>query len=155
MQDVDLQVLANGLWASGAEAIAINGARLTSTTAIRSAGAAVLVDMRPIVSPFTVEAIGDAVGLQTGLARGAAGQRLAMLRSQYRIGVDVTAQDRLRLPASGSSTLHVARVLEEPTASSVPEGAGEDGGDAGEADALGAASPDVAVSVRPDGGEGS
>lgn len=162
VQDVDLQVLANGLWASGAEAIAINGARLTSTTAIRSAGAAVLVDMRPIVSPFTVEAIGDAVAMQTGLARGAAGQQLAMLRSQFRIGVEVSAQELLELPASGSSTLHVARVLEDAAATAVPDGsAGETGSDeaaasdADGANGLGATSPDVAGSVRPDGGEGS
>ncbi len=154
VQDIDLQVLANGLWAAGAEAVAINDARLTSTTAIRSAGAAVLVDMRPIVSPFRVEAIGDAVALQTGLARGAAGQHLAFLRSTYGIGVDVSAQSKLDLPASGSSTLRAARVPEDAAASEeVSPTAGETGTDG--AAGLGPASSGVAVSVRPDGGEGS
>ncbi len=36
--DIDLQILANGLWQAGAEAVAINGHRLSSLTAIRSAG---------------------------------------------------------------------------------------------------------------------
>ena len=34
----DLQVIVNGLWAHGAEAIAINEQRLTSTSTIRFAG---------------------------------------------------------------------------------------------------------------------
>ncbi len=161
VQDGDLQLLANGLWAAGAEAIAINGARLTSTTAIRGAGAAVLVDMRPLGSPYTVEAIGDAVGLQTGLARGTAGQRLASLRQQFRIGVEVTVQEHLELPAAGSPTLRSAQVLGDQgaaTASGATTSSGRRDAATGRgtaADALGPVSPDVAVSVRPDGGERS
>ncbi|MEH0844648.1 DUF881 domain-containing protein [Micromonospora sp. CPCC 205711] len=54
----DLQKVANDLWATGAEAIAINGQRLTATSTIRSAGAAILVDFRPVTSPYKVTAIG-------------------------------------------------------------------------------------------------
>ena len=54
----DLQKVANDLWAAGAEAIAINGQRLTATSTIRSAGAAILVDFRPVTSPYEVSAIG-------------------------------------------------------------------------------------------------
>lgn len=57
--DVDLQVLANGLWQAGAEAVAINGHRLSSLTAIRSAGDAITVDFRSLTRPYRVEAIGD------------------------------------------------------------------------------------------------
>lgn len=42
--DVDLQQLVNGLWTAGAEAISVNGHRLTSLTAIRGAGSAITVD---------------------------------------------------------------------------------------------------------------
>ncbi len=38
MLDGDLQKLVNGLWVAGAEAIAINGERLTTLTAIRQGG---------------------------------------------------------------------------------------------------------------------
>ena len=48
MLDRDLQVIVNGLWAAGAEAIAVNGQRLTACSAIRSAGEAILVDFRPL-----------------------------------------------------------------------------------------------------------
>ncbi|MCI4066574.1 DUF881 domain-containing protein [Micromonospora sp. R77] len=54
----DLQKVANALWASGAEAVAINGQRLTATSTIRSAGQAILVDFRPVTSPYEVTAIG-------------------------------------------------------------------------------------------------
>ncbi|MFU8853518.1 DUF881 domain-containing protein [Micromonospora sp. SL1-18] len=54
----DLQKVANDLWAAGAEAIAINGQRLTATTTIRQAGEAILVDYRPVTSPYEVTAIG-------------------------------------------------------------------------------------------------
>ncbi|MEU6077850.1 DUF881 domain-containing protein [Micromonospora sp. NPDC047074] len=54
----DLQGVANDLWAAGAEAIAINGQRLTATSTIRSAGQAILVDFRPVTGPYEVSAIG-------------------------------------------------------------------------------------------------
>ena len=110
VQDVDLQVLVNGLWAAGAEAVAINGQRVAATTAIRSAGSAVLVDLVPLVGPYTVEAIGDAADLQTKLARSTAGQHTAMLHATYGIGVDITSQPKLALPASGATSLRAAAV---------------------------------------------
>lgn len=121
--DADLQVIVNGLWAAGAEAIAVNGQRLTSTTAIRSAGDAVLVDLVALSSPYTVEAVGDPVGMQTELARARAGQHLATLRTTFGIGVQTTSQSKLELPGTGLVTMYSARVpastatpLPEPTA---------------------------------------
>ena len=43
----DLQIVVNGLWDAGAEAISVNGQRLTSKSAIRFAGQAILVNYRP------------------------------------------------------------------------------------------------------------
>lgn len=146
--DHDLQILVNGLWAAGAEAVAINGERLTSTTAIRSAGAAVLVDSIALSSPYTVEAIGDSAGMQTRMARLSAGQLLASL-AQYGIDVRVSAQRGLELPGRGQPMLRSARVLEPPTQEQTEGdapasvGPGALGGDAG----------DVAGSGRRDGEE--
>jgi len=113
VQDIDLQVLVNGLWGAGAEAIAINGQRLTSTTAIRSAGSAVLVDLVALSSPYTVEAIGDSVTMQTELARSSTGQLLATLRTTYGIGVDMSSARRLSLPGAGLTALRSASVPED------------------------------------------
>ena len=134
VQDVDLQVVVNGLWAAGAEAIAVNGQRLTATTAIRSAGDAVLVDLVPLNSPYTVEAVGDAVGMQTEVARASAGQHLATLRTNWGIGVQLTSQSKLELPGTGLVTMYAARVPAEsvvpapsPSAEGAPDGAGVTG----------------------------
>ena len=59
MLDIDLQILVNGLWESGAEAISINGHRLSNLTAIRGAGDAITVDYRSLTRPYQIEAIGD------------------------------------------------------------------------------------------------
>lgn len=62
--DVDLQVMVNGLWSAGAEAIAVNGHRLSNLTAIRGAGDAITVDYRSLTRPYRIEAIGDPKTLQ-------------------------------------------------------------------------------------------
>ena len=111
MQDVDLQVVVNGLWAAGAEAIAVNGHRLTAMTAIRSAGDAVLVDLVSLSSPYKVDAIGDPVAMQPALARTSAGQHMSTLRTTYGIGVQMSSQSHLELPGTGPVTLHDATVL--------------------------------------------
>lgn len=173
--DHDLQVLVNGLWAAGAEAVAVNGERIASTTAIRSAGDAVLVDSTALSSPYTVEAIGDAATMQTRLARLSAGQQLASL-AQYGIEVRVTAERTLEIAGRGQPTLRSARVLgEDPVAQDpddedavgrgeVDQGADDQVEDAPPPEAargaatsvgggLGRTSPDVAVSGRRDGEE--
>lgn len=108
VQDFDLQVVVNGLWEAGAEAVAVNGNRLTATTAIRSAGSAILVDVVAVTGPYVVEAIGDPATLETGLARSAAGEHLALLRSAYAIGSAVARVDRLELPGVGLTPLRHA-----------------------------------------------
>ena len=143
--DVDLQVLVNGLWAAGAEAIAVNGQRLTSMTAIRSAGDAVLVDLVALSSPYTVDAVGDAVTMQTELARGGAGQHLATMRTTFGIGVQLSSQSKLELPGTGQVTMYSARVPASAAGpvvgSSSIEGASDE--------------PGVTVSAGPTGRDGT
>lgn len=59
VQDSDLALLVNGLWEAGAEAIAVNGLRLTARSAIRTSGQAIEVNEKGIAGPYVVEAIGD------------------------------------------------------------------------------------------------
>ena len=72
----DLQVLCNGLWQAGAEAMSINGQRLTSRSSIRFAGDAILVDYRPLIPPYAITAVGDGRELQTAFASSASGAYL-------------------------------------------------------------------------------
>jgi uncharacterized protein YlxW (UPF0749 family) len=107
--DADLQVIVNGLWAAGAEAIAINGERLTSLSAIRSAGEAILVDFRPLVPPYVIDAVGDSSRMQTAFATGTAGPYVQSMRDNGGIRIDIAAADKLALPGAGQLILRQAR----------------------------------------------
>jgi len=54
----DLRDLVAALWASGAEAISINGERLVATSSIYGVGSSVLVNTAFLSPPFRIEAIG-------------------------------------------------------------------------------------------------
>jgi uncharacterized protein YlxW (UPF0749 family) len=100
LTDRDLRAVVNELWSDGAEAIAVNGARLTPTSAIRFAGQAVLVDYRPISSPYVIQAIGDADVLDTSFADSAVASRYKTQSAAAGIGFSFTTAKRLSLPAS-------------------------------------------------------
>jgi uncharacterized protein YlxW (UPF0749 family) len=106
--DRDLQTVVNGLWAAGAEAISVNGQRLTARSAIRYAGQAILVDFRPLVPPYVVQAVGDAAGLQTRFAAGSAGAYLQALRDNYGVQAAIVPSTNLELPGAGGSTTRFA-----------------------------------------------
>lgn len=132
VQDVDLQVVVNALWASGAEAIAINGQRLGMTSAIRTAGQAVLVNLEPIVSPYRIEVIGDPNDLQTNLSRTSAATHLSVLRETYDISVDIRRAKDLELAGRQTRSLHAAVPVEgraelAPARPDVPGSDGEHG----------------------------
>lgn len=113
VQDLDLQVLTNGLWLAGAEAVAINGQRLSTVSAIRSAGPAIFVDLSPLSRPYVVEAIGDPEQMQARMTRSTAGSHLGTLRDTFGISVDVVTEDELELPGSTARTLRHAQVPDD------------------------------------------
>lgn len=120
IQDYDLQILVNALWASGAEAIAIDGQRLSPSSAIRNAGEAVLVNLTPLSPPYVVEAIGASTDLQVRLARTRAAGHLAVLRDTYGITVTIDTADALVLNAAPSRGIRYAEILEEDRGSQTP-----------------------------------
>ncbi len=99
IQDVDLQLAANVLWGSGAEAVAINGERIIATSAIRSAGSSVLINYRVLVSPYVVEAIGDPEALQEQFVSSELAQDFEVWRDVFGLGFDAAPVDDLTLPA--------------------------------------------------------
>jgi len=97
--DTDLRLVANSLWASGAEAQGINGHRLTTRTPIRNAGDAVTVDYRSLTAPYLVEAIGDPDALAEAFAASEGGQWLTGLSEHYQITWRMERVDDLTLGA--------------------------------------------------------
>jgi uncharacterized protein YlxW (UPF0749 family) len=107
--DRDLQLVANGLWAAGADGIAINGRRLTSTSAIRSAGEAILVDYRPLEPPYVVEAVGASPDdLRATFEAGPSGLALRTLSEAFGLRFTVTQEPELSLPAGSIPVLRSA-----------------------------------------------
>jgi uncharacterized protein YlxW (UPF0749 family) len=106
--DQDLQILVNGLWVAGADAIAVNGRRLTSTTAIRAAGDAILVDYRPLSPPYKVTALGGD-RLRDAFDRSAAGEHFRTLEDQFGIRFDEHGERAASLPAAAPPRLRYAR----------------------------------------------
>ncbi|WP_189537500.1 DUF881 domain-containing protein [Streptomyces roseolilacinus] len=109
VRDRDMQRIVNGLWQSGAEAVAINGQRLTALSAIRAAGDAILVDNKPLVPPYTVLAVGDGKRLGTRFQDSADGRYLHALEENFGIRSSVSAQDRISLPAAPSLIVRTAQ----------------------------------------------
>lgn len=108
VRDRDMQRVVNGLWESGAEAIAINGQRLTALSAIRAAGDAILVDNRPLVPPYTVLAVGHGKKLVTAFQDSADGQYLQALKESFDIRTSISDQAEVRLPAAPSLIVRTA-----------------------------------------------
>lgn len=113
VRDRDLQRVVNGLWESGAEAVSINGQRLTALSAIRAAGDAILVDNRPLVPPYTVLAVGDGERLSERFQNSADGLYLHALQENYGIRTAISAEDDVQLPAAPSVTIRTAQPIME------------------------------------------
>jgi uncharacterized protein YlxW (UPF0749 family) len=105
--DRDLQRISNALWAAGAEAIAINGRRLTATSTIRGASGAILVDRQPIAGPYEVAAVGPEE-LRDRFVGSETGQLLQVLVNDYGITYEVRSEDDLTLPAASEPRLYHA-----------------------------------------------
>ncbi|WP_179500223.1 DUF881 domain-containing protein [Streptomyces sp. WZ.A104] len=108
VRDRDMQRVVNGLWESGAEAIAINGQRLTALSAIRAAGDAILVHNRPLVPPYTVLVVGDGKKLAAAFRDSADGQYLNALKESFDIRTSMSDQAKVRLPAAPSLIVRTA-----------------------------------------------
>jgi uncharacterized protein YlxW (UPF0749 family) len=107
----DMQIIVNGLWLSGAEAISINGQRLTSRSAIRFAGSAILVDFRPMTRPYVVTVLGDPQTMQARFADLSAGGFLSSLVVNYAVRADIAASTSLTVPRAALAGLSWATVL--------------------------------------------
>ncbi len=110
--DEDLQRLVNGLWVAGAEAVAINGERLTPLSAVRGAGEAITVNFRSLRRPYVVRAIGDPDDLPARFIESAGGTWWLNLRSVYQLRFEMSSEDSLTLPAVPSFALRHARAAE-------------------------------------------
>jgi uncharacterized protein YlxW (UPF0749 family) len=97
--DTDLQALVNALWESGAEAIAIDGHRLTSLTSIRFAGQAITVDYRSLSPPYVITVIGDTDTMPARLLQTPGVQTWLGLQANFGITFETEVKDNITVPA--------------------------------------------------------
>jgi uncharacterized protein YlxW (UPF0749 family) len=109
VRDEDLAVLVDGLWSAGAEAISINGQRLTNVSPIRNVGEAIHIKTVPLRAPYTVLAVGDSNTLQARFGDSVSGVAWASLVNSFGFEFSMANADSLQLPGSLTPTLRSAK----------------------------------------------
>ncbi|MFL5778236.1 MAG: DUF881 domain-containing protein [Chloroflexota bacterium] len=106
----DLRTVLEELWQAGAEAIAINGERITPTTAVIDIGGTVLVNSAYQAPPYQVSALGPA-DLYKRLSASAGWADFIRARSQaYGLRVSFAEPEAVDIPAfAGTVTLRYSR----------------------------------------------
>ncbi|WP_256990806.1 DUF881 domain-containing protein [Rhodococcus sp. 06-235-1A] len=95
--DRDIAAIVNSLWASGAEAVSVDGVRVGPNVTIRQAGGAMLVENRPITSPYDIAAIGPPQRIQVQFVVSDAYLRMSTVAQLYGVGFSVRPAADLEL----------------------------------------------------------
>lgn len=99
IHDYDLQIVVNALWRGGARGIAINNERIVFTSSIRSSGTAILVNSRPLGSPYKIKVVGPTKKLiKTLLLDSNAKHFFLDYKQQYGLIASYTAKKEVVLP---------------------------------------------------------
>ena len=121
VRDADLQLLVNGLWEAGAEAVSVNNQRITALSAVRKSGDAIRVNNVGIAGPYVVEAIGDTRTLSAKLFDTTTGLAFAGTAQAYGFTYDVKNIDELRLPSAPLGGLALRVAMRNPDPNNDPD----------------------------------
>ena len=112
----DIRSVVDELWGAGAEAIAVNGERITPTSAIIDVGASLLVNSAYLTPPYQVTALGPP-DLYDRLSAAAGFIDFVRARSEgYGIQVSLAEPASVDIPAYvGTVTLRYSRPLASPS----------------------------------------
>jgi uncharacterized protein YlxW (UPF0749 family) len=111
----DIRVVVEELWGAGAEAIAVNGERITPTSAIIDVGTSLLVNSAYLAPPYQITALGPP-DLYDRLSASAGFVDFVRSRSEgYGIGVSLAEPASVDMPAFvGTVTLRYSRPIASP-----------------------------------------
>lgn len=107
---LDIRTVVEEVWLAGAEAIAVNGERLTPSSAILDIGGSILVNSAYLAPPYRISAIGpddlfDHLSASSGFV-----DFLRVRSEAFGIGVSVAEPESVMVPAfAGSVTIRFAR----------------------------------------------
>ena len=122
----DIRTVVEELWGAGAEAVSVNGERITPTTAIIDVGASLLVNSAYLTPPYQLTALG-AEDLYDRMSQSQGFVDFVRARGEgYGIRISLAEPDSVDIPAFvGTVTLRYSRPLASPSAgpSAVPSAA--------------------------------
>jgi uncharacterized protein YlxW (UPF0749 family) len=110
VRDSDLTLLTDALWAAGAEAISVNGRRLTVLSAFRNVGIGILVNAQPISPPYVFDVIGNPDTMPADLLSSSIGEKWYALENSLGFRFDVRDGGTMSLPAAPPPQLRDAKV---------------------------------------------
>ena len=117
----DVLAVVEELWLAGAEAVAVNGERVTVGTAVVDIGGSVLVNSAYLAPPYDIKAIGPASMYDTLVAAPGFVDFVRNRSETFGVGISYAVLDEVDLDAyAGSVNLRYGHV----TASPAPEPAG-------------------------------
>lgn len=99
----DVQSVLNGLWAGGADAIAVQDQRLITTSAVRCIGNTLLLASRTYSPPFVITAVGDPDRLRAALDEEYGVRVYRQYAHAYGLGYEVQAPRTVSVPAYAGS----------------------------------------------------
>ncbi len=94
----DIQAVVNALWQGGAEAMTLQGQRVTAQTGIKCVGNTVVLHGVPYAPPYVITAIGDPLALEAALAESSHLQVYREYVVAYRLGYSQQRLDDVVLP---------------------------------------------------------
>ena len=108
----DIRTVVEELWLAGAEAIAVNGERVTATTAFIDIGGSVLINSAYLAPPYQITALGPADLWQRVSAREGFTDFLTARAHGFGIGVLLAEPGEVDVPAfAGTIGLRNARIV--------------------------------------------
>lgn len=125
----DIRTVVEELWVAGAEAIAINAERVTTTTAIIDIGPSLLVNSAYLAPPYQVTALGP-TDLYDRLSRSPGFIDFVRARAEaYGIRLSFAEPESVDMPAfAGTVTLRYSRPIVSPTPAPAGAPSGGPGG---------------------------
>lgn len=119
----DIRTVVEELWLAGAEAVSVNGERMTTSTAITDIGGSILVNSAFLVPPYQISAIGPK-DLYERVASSQGFREFVRARAEtYGIGLSFFEPQQVEVPAfAGTVSLPFGRVTTPSAAPSGPAG---------------------------------
>lgn len=107
-----IRIIFNALWNGGAEAIAVNGQRVTTNTEVFCGGSYIQINGTRQMPPYVIEAIGDSHNLQAAL-KFYGWDKLGDFQQQYGITRQLDNLSKIMIPAGKLREYRYAEPVKE------------------------------------------